>query len=358
MTLSAPLTVNLAVTGKCNLNCKHCLMSETWGGKSDMSTKELLTLIKELEEVKVFNINIFGGEPLMRRDIFQIMEAISKSRIRLSGMNTNATLITREIAKQLKTYGLKRLCVSLDGSTPAVADRMRGKGAFKLAVKGIKNLINEGLGVLISTTVTKYNYRDLTGITLLGKELGVNGVRFNNVFYTGNAICYIKDVSVSAVEMWYAIRTVYKLSNEFNGFITGSYLQLISLIKAAESNPPVGSSLDIPACGAGTSMCTIRPDGWVVPCEIIWDLKAGNVRDEPFVDIWRNSKVMREIRNLFVLSFEDMADCRECIYRSICYRGHRCSPYYLPGGIKAKSLFCLAPGGTKKGLFKQKLKMQ
>jgi len=336
-TLSAPLDVCLAITGKCNLRCKHCCAKETWGEK-DLTTEEMFDLIDQLGRAKVFSIAIFGGEPLMREDLFILIERLRKYPIGLS-MNTNGTLITKDIAKTLiKKYRIKGYVVSLDG-TKEIHEKMRGRGTFNPAVRGMENLIKEGGSVLLSTTVTKLNINNLEEIVKIGKELGVRQVRFNHVFYTGNALCYMREVFVPPKEEKDACYRVYELSKKYGNFITGSYLQQYEKFKQLGKRKPE-KVIKVPPCGAATRKCAIRPDGYVTPCEVIWEVKAGNVKNRKFTDIWRNSKIMKEFRKTLYIDTEKMPECKDCEYQFICFWGHRCSPYYYPGGVENKKLYC------------------
>ena len=338
-TLSAPLSVCFAITNKCNLNCKHCLASSS-RKYSDLSTKKILNIIKQIKDLKIFNVSIFGGEPLMRKDFFTILEALSSLKINLS-LNTNATLITKNIAEKLAKYPIKTYTVSLDGASSKIQDSFRGQGSFVKNLKGIKNLIDKKCNILISTTVTKFNYKDLKNIVLLGKKLGVKKVRFNDVMYIGNAWCFHKKIMMSAKEKVETLKTLEDLKKKFGNFITGSVTQVIDIVKEIKNSPKKKFPLKIKSCGAGTVKCAIRPDGWVTPCEILWDVKAGNLKNKNLYNIWHTSNVMKEFRKTIEVKEEEIPECKDCVYLRLCYMGHRCMPYYLPmKDFKYKALYC------------------
>jgi MoaA/NifB/PqqE/SkfB family radical SAM enzyme len=167
---SAPFNICLGITSKCNLSCRHCINRNLTGSESDLTTKELLTVIDQLGEAKVFKVSIFGGEPLTHPDFFPIVEHLNKYPIKLS-LNTNGTLIDRKTAKWLKEHKIKSTVVSFDGSNSEVMDKTRGKGAFLKNIKGIEALLAEGLSVLLSVTLTKINYKDIKDMVLLGEKL-------------------------------------------------------------------------------------------------------------------------------------------------------------------------------------------
>lgn len=337
-TLSAPLDVCLGITNQCNLNCKHCFALNTRNNE-ELTTEELLQVIKQIEEMKIFNVAIFGGEPLVREDFFIILEALSKLKIRLS-LNTNGTLITPDIAKKLKGYPIRTYTVSLDGSCPEVQDPFRGKGSFEKNIVGIRNLIREGCNVLIATTVTQYNYRDAENIVLLGKSLGAGHVRLNEVVYMGNAACYNRELLMSPQEKLEFIAVMRMLLKKWGSFITGSIPHMVELMDQAAKEPLETFPLRLGGCRAATKMCNIRPDGWVTPCEVLWYLKAGNVREKSLSDIWLHSPVMESFRKIITINELDTPECKGCQYLRLCYKG-RCQPYYNPGKkFTHKEFYC------------------
>ena len=338
-TLSAPLSLCFGITNKCNLNCRHCLAVSSRGSE-DLTTEELLDVIRQIRELKILNVSVFGGEPLMRRDFFTIIEELSRFRIGLS-LNTNATLITGDIAKRLAGYPIKSYTVSLDGSSREVQDPFRGKGSFEKNIKGIKNLIKEGHKVLISTIVTRFNHKDVENIVMLGKEIGAYQVRFNEVVYTGNAACFHDSLLMSVREKFELLERLKGLKERFAGFVTGSMMQIIDIMENIKRNPREKFPLKVSPCGAATKKCAIRPDGWVVPCEILWDVKAGNVKESSLYDIWHNSPVMKAFRDTIEIKEEEIPECKGCEYLRLCYKGHRCQPYYYPGEkFQHKELYC------------------
>ena len=231
------------------------------------------------------------------------------------------------MAKRLKQYPIKTYTVSLDGASPQVQEPFRGADSFRKNIEGIQNLIEEKCNVLISTIVTQFNYRDVENIVLLGKELGVRGVRFNDVMYVGNASCYNKNLIMSPKKKFELLDKIKELRGRFNGFVTGSVMQILDIMEEIKYNPKETFPLKIRNCGAATSKCAIRPDGWVVPCEVLWEVKAGDLRKESLYDIWHNSPVMRAFRESIEIKEEEISECKGCQYLRLCYKGHRCQPY-------------------------------
>jgi radical SAM protein with 4Fe4S-binding SPASM domain len=296
--------------------------------------------------MKIFSIAVFGGEPFVRSDIIEIIGEIAKYPINIS-INTNGTLIDEAMAKELARFRAA-FTVSLDGSNSSIVEKIRGKGVFEKTIKAIELLKKLNKQILISTTVMGLNYRDLPEIARLGKEMGVNGVRFNHLFYINNAECFIDSLAISADQALEAVSTLEQMNEKYGGFISGSFLQVTQMIKEIKEGkkPEVfepSLKLEVKPCGAAKTKCAIKPNGDVVPCELLWNTPAGNIRDKSLREIWKESQVMNQFRETFFLTKKEIGSCMDCEYRFICYTGHRCNPYYYPGGITSKNLFCLKP---------------
>jgi len=304
-----------------------------------LTTPELLKVIDQLGQAKVFNIGIFGGEPLMHGDFFKILKRIQSYPVIVS-LNTNASLIDRPLAKKLQESKIRSFCVSFDGSRPEVMDRMRGAGAFTGCLSGVKYLRGYTANIMLSVTLTRYNIPDIRNMVILARFLGVAGIRFNHVFCGGNAACFSNEIMISPQEELKAINEIYNLHREFPGFISGSYLQLKDKLDQLKDFKPQEDKVIAPACGAATNKCCIRPDGKVTPCEVIWDVEAGDLRKQTFLAIWRHSPILQELRRPREVTLKDKPDCKGCRYQYLCFIGHRCSPYYYPQGLNDKSLYC------------------
>lgn len=311
------------------------------GAEDDLTTEELLEVIDQLGQAKVFNLSIFGGEPLAHPDFFLIIEHLNKYPIKLS-LNTNGTLIDQPRAKWLKAHKIKRAIVSFDGSKPEIMDGVRGTGAFKRNIKGIEALLKEGLSVLLSVTLTKINYQDVREMVLLGRKIEATGIRFNHVFFGGNAACFIDEIYLSPNEEREAIDAVWRANQEFSQFIESSstYLGQKQKLEEMKNYKPVTDKIIIPPCGAAGDKCAIRPDGWVTPCEMLWEVKCGNLKEQRLTDIWQNSFMMNQFRKPLELDLNEIPECKNCQCQYLCFIGHRCSPYYYPQGVKDRSLYC------------------
>jgi radical SAM protein with 4Fe4S-binding SPASM domain len=333
-----PTDICFGITSKCNLSCKHCLNRNVPVTEPDMTLEQLFNVIDQMAEGGTKGLSLFGGEPLCHPDFKRIVEYLNKCKIGAS-LNTNGTLINREMAVWLKEHKIGGAVVSLDGSNASIMDKIRGEGAFDMALKGIEALRAEKMNVLLSVTLNKINYKDIKEMVLLGKKINGNSIRFNHVFFSGNASCFINEIYLSPKEEKEAIDAVWKAKEEFGNFVTGSYLCQKEKLDKVKDYKPATDKVVVYPCGAARNKCAIRPDGWVTPCEIVWEVKCGNVKEKSLKEIWE-SEGMNSFRKPLEIDLNEIPECKNCQYQYLCFIGHRCYPYYYPGGIKDRSLYC------------------
>ncbi|MHC4737157.1 MAG: radical SAM protein, partial [Planctomycetota bacterium] len=144
--------------------CVHCYNdSGTLKADDEVSTEEAKVVLDDLAQFGVPSVLFSGGEPLMRPDLFELIEYARGQEMR-TVISTNGTLITAEKAKQLKLYGVSYVGISLDG-IGEINDKFRGvSGAFDRAVSGIKNCQDAGVRIGLRLTLTKKNVHDLEGL--------------------------------------------------------------------------------------------------------------------------------------------------------------------------------------------------
>lgn len=156
----------IEVTRACNLKCKHCLNNSGNKINNQLTTEEIFCLIKKLAVAGVQEIRFTGGEPLVHKDIYSMIKLATSLGIYTS-IGTNGTLIDEKIAKKLKTVGLKKAVVSLDG-TRTKHDEIRGKGNYDKTVLSIKYLKEQGVKIKVNSVIMKSNMED---VIMLAKKL-------------------------------------------------------------------------------------------------------------------------------------------------------------------------------------------
>ncbi|NMC35785.1 radical SAM protein [Candidatus Beckwithbacteria bacterium] len=177
-----PLSVCLEVTRACNFRCKHC--SEV-GSMNDMSTKNIVKIIDDLADNDIKRISISGGEPLMRKDLSEIIQIISDKKMIIS-LSTNGYLLNEEIIKKLKGR-VANLRISLHGKEKFHDNFVGVNGAYKKVIQNIKLCAKHSVPVGLVCTVMQSNLSELVDVIEIGKEIAVNKITFYSLFNKGRA---------------------------------------------------------------------------------------------------------------------------------------------------------------------------
>ena len=167
--LRAPVNVTWEITLKCNLRCIHCLSEAGAAKANELTTRECRELVDQLAALKVFQINIGGGEPFMREDFLGLL-AYSHKKGLVTCVSTNGILIDNRLAEELSRFKMLYLQVSLDGAEPAVNDRIRGKGTYTKILEAMDCLVRQGVPFSINTVLTRLNYPQLDALRSLAEE--------------------------------------------------------------------------------------------------------------------------------------------------------------------------------------------
>ncbi|MEM1718009.1 MAG: radical SAM protein [Thermosphaera sp.] len=346
----APFLVVWDYTYACNLKCKHCYASAGVPLEDEMNFEEKLRVARSLANAGVTAIAFSGGEPLIKKDIFTLMKELRDMGVFVA-VATNGTLITREMARMLKEAGVGFVQVSLDGSAPEVHDNFRGvTGAYEKALQGIKNCIEEGLFVEVSTTATKINYGEISRIADLCEELGVNWYMVFNFVPTGRGRFIIEnDLTPDEREelltyLWKRMRKGGKVEY----LSTAPQFARVALQQEGDVkkipghfyNPELYGQLEslgefIGGCGAGRMYAALKPNGLLQPC-VFMPLTVGNLREDSFEELWSEHPVFETLRDRDRLK----ENCRSCPYRDYC-GGCRARAYGYFGDITAPDPGCV-----------------
>jgi len=338
--LSAPLFVYWELTYKCNLNCKHCYAKDRKLKTKELTTQECFRIIDELAELKIFEITFSGGEPLIRKDLLDLIRYANKKGIAVL-LTTNGTLINQNTAKRLRLAGLQAAQVSLDGSTAKTHDDFRGcNGSFLKTIKGIKNLVRNKIPVIIATMPTKFNLPEISKILKLAKKLKVQGYRILECKPFGRGKEALKNV-ITLKDYKNLLKLIIKerqkLKNDLFILLSESFAFKTDSRFSKEINNPL---ID---CPAGRSMFSIAPDGIVSPCSYFAfaGLTVGNLKKERIKDIWDNSLFMKKLRQLDFSKKKNNKICLSCKYSNKCGRGCRALAYSITKDLRGMDPRCL-----------------
>ncbi len=352
-----PHVISWNLTKGCNLLCTHCYLptnnTKTTPDKNFPAPDELDTdaAYKIIDDIAEINPNIIliltGGEPLLRRDIFDLSRhASGKGMMVLLG--TNACLIDDDAAKRLKDSGVSGIGISLDSMRPDIHDSIRGlKGSWEKAIEGMKACKRNGLEIQIQTTVFKRNYDEIPDVVAFANEMGAKVFNLFFLVCTGRG----QDITdITSKQYEDALKQIYKLNKQYEGRMLVSAKCAPHYRRIAYEMDPESALVKYYSggCPAGTNYCRITPEGNVTACPYL-DTSCGNLREKSFGEIWRSSSILRELRESNL-----KGRCGDCEFESMC-KGCRARAYAATGDQMAEDSWCeYEPGkyGGKKIMLK------
>jgi AdoMet-dependent heme synthase len=323
------MIISWNITKACNLLCEHCYRDAGGKDPQELTTQEGRQLIDEIAKAGFKVLILSGGEPLLRSDVFELVRQAKLRGIR-PVLGTNGALFTPEIVARLKDAGVARAGISLDSTDPQKHDEFRRHaGAWQATVNGMKMCREQGLDFQAHTTVTRRNYRDITAITDFVAGLGAKAHHIFFLVPTGRGAS-LNSVFIGAAEIREVLEQVLKKQKELNIEIKPVCApQFIPLAKS------MGIEMRFQkGCLAGESYCCILPNGDVHPCPYL-PLKAGNVREAKFSEIWRNSEIFRMMRTAVY-----SGNCGRCGHKKTC-GGCRARAFHSSGDYMAQDPDCL-----------------
>jgi len=311
------------LTLACNLKCLHC--GSTAGGRRDaeLSPAEALALCEDLKRSGARGVALMGGEPLLRKDFFEIAARVRELGMELSVI-TNGTVPGEEVFARLAALAPRAVAVSLDAADPALHDRIRGvPGAFAKSFAFIERCLKAGLPVSVITTVHKLNLKELPalrdllkgrGIAWQVQTAGAEGGRFSRDLLLDREEFYSVGMFVEACRRTYAPEVLPVIGAHDLGYHS-LLLDNVSLYEKWEG------------CQAGLSVAGIRSDGGVMGCLAMNapGFVEGNVREKSFTEIWNAAGGFAYTRSFT----EDQAgpECAGCEHARTC--GGGCSEMSL-----------------------------
>jgi mycofactocin biosynthetic radical S-adenosylmethionine protein MftC len=287
--LDAPICLTWELTYACNLACVHCLSSSGRRDPRELSTRQCMDIIDELERMQVFYVNIGGGEPTVRPDFWELVDYATAHHVGVK-FSTNGVRITPGVAVELAASDYVDVQISLDGATAEVNDAVRGPGSFAMAVRALENLREAGFGdAKISVVVTRHNVGQLDAFKALADRFGAT-LRITRLRPSGRGADVWDELHPTPVQQ---VQLYEWLVEHGERVLTGdSFFHLSGL-----GEPGALAGLNL--CGAGRVVCLIDPVGDVYACPfaIHDNFLAGNIlRDGGFGSVWKNAPLFGELR--------------------------------------------------------------
>jgi radical SAM protein with 4Fe4S-binding SPASM domain len=285
--LLGPLAVHLEVIGACNLTCSHCFAGVLPRNHNPLSVMDMDRLFTELAGLGSFRLGLTGGEPLLRKDLFDILDAATGRGLHPC-LTTNALLIDEHTARELGRRELVWLNISLEGACAETNDAIRGEGVFDHVLEKLA-LLGRHARFTLAFTLTRNNLHEVEACVALARSVGAHTAVFRPLYPVGIAA------------------QSPALMPTFDG-----YVDALTRLERAEADgdlfaidPFSPSARDDlrgvvtpgPSCGAATTVASISVQGDVNPCSFLGAaFEAGNVRVHPFEEIWRAGHAFRRLR--------------------------------------------------------------
>jgi radical SAM protein with 4Fe4S-binding SPASM domain len=320
------LIVAWETTGACNLSCSYCRAAATVSpSPEELTTEEALAFIDEVAPLKPMLI-LSGGEPLLRPDIFLLARHAADKGMRVS-LATNGTLLTPLIAEKISSAGVSRISISLDGASSEKHDAARGQGCFEEALGGIESLRGR-VDFQINFTVTSKNEDDTLAVFDLAERLGAKALHFFFLVPTGRGR---EEDLISAQRQEELLHLIdeerSRRSLEVQVTCAPQYARIARDAEASSSQRRSGG------CLAGTNFVFVSRKGDVYPCGYL-PIRAGNIREKKFIEIWEKSPVFMSLRK------RDLkGKCGSCSFCQAC-GGCRARAYVKTGDYLESDPLC------------------
>ena len=318
--LDAPICLTWELTYACNLQCVHCLSSSGQRDPRELTTAEAKRVLDELRDLQVFYINIGGGEPMVRRDFFELIEYSISQGIGVK-FSTNGAFIDADKARRLAAMEYLDIQISLDGTDALTNDAVRGEGSYAMARTAMDNLRAAGFGPFkISVVVTRHNVDQLDEFKALADSYGAQ-LRITRLRPSGRGADSWHDLHPTNAQQRQIYEWLLANGEPASGLpvLTGdSFFHL----NALGEQPLPGLNM----CGAGRIVCLIDPIGDVYACPFVIhdEFKAGSVRDSGgFATVWKQSELFRELREP-----ESAGACASCGSYDACQGGCMAAKFF------------------------------
>jgi len=315
--LGIPLSVQLDVTYRCNEDCIHCYLDHEDHG--EMTTAEIKSLLDQLADAGVLFLILSGGEIFLRKDLFEIVAYARKLMFSVK-LKTNAVMIRKAKAQRIADLGVESVQISVYSHKADVHDTItKLPGSFRRTIEGARLLKAAGVKVSFANVLMQHNANDYPEVQALAQNLGAH---------------YQVDATITP--MMDGDRSILDLNIDPDKL--EEVFRDASLVGNVEEfcAPPAGpldeaDALDTLPCSAGHTACYVSPYGDVYPC-VQFPLPSGNVRQTKFIDIWKHSPQLLEVRSI---SMGDLQGCSKCTHGSSCSRCPGLA--YMEGNMRGPS---------------------
>jgi radical SAM protein with 4Fe4S-binding SPASM domain len=298
--LGVPLSVHIDVTYRCNERCEHCYLEHD--GENELTTAELRSFLLQFAEAGVFFLTISGGEPLLRRDCFEIIESARELEFNVK-LKTNAVLVREKEARRLREAGVEQVQVSVYSHKQEIHDAItKLPGSLSRTLEGVRLMRAAGLKVTLANVLMRSNARDYAGVQALAAATGAHYTLDPTITPMLNGDSSILGMRLPTEEL-HAVFQDERLVGNVGEF-------------CAPPGPIDEEIREGIPCSAGHTSCYVSPWAEVYPC-VQFPLPCGNLRQQSFSEIWAASAQLMEVRSIRA---KHLPTCSSCSHLGTCTR--------------------------------------
>lgn len=341
----SPKWIAWEITRRCNLRCVHCRSSSEMEAKGhpDFPTSEAFRVIDDIVSYAKPVVVLSGGEPLVRKDVFEIARYGTDKGLRMC-LATNGTLVNDETCENIKASGIRIVSLSLDGSEEGVHDDFRSqKGAFAGTINAARLFKKHGIEFIVNSSFTRRNQEEIPKVYRLAKELGATAWYMFMIVPTGRGEEIMNEL-ISKEDYEDILDWHYQMEKDEDMMLVRPtcaphYYRVVLQQSKKEGETFKKRTLKFSTggskgCIAGQLICLIDVDGNVLPCSY-FPKPAGNVRESSFKEIWEGSALFKDLRDFKKYK----GKCGSCEFVNVC-GGCRARAYSVYGDYLEEEPFC------------------
>jgi radical SAM protein with 4Fe4S-binding SPASM domain len=340
--LGRPSDVIWNITNRCNLLCDHCYMAADGHGRpEELTDDETIALVRQMGERGLPALFLSGGEPMMRRNFWEILELARALDIRVT-VSTNCTLIDRDAARRLKANGIDWIATSLYGPDDFHDEMVRVPGTRRRVIEAIRILREEGVGVAIKTAISQDTWPHVYDLIQEARDLDCGLIYFCDLITSGRSEG--EDDGRIAPAQWreladFIIEDLLRPEKGLEWDI-GAMPSFIPYVaeRLVERGIDVSDGLErlkvVSACPVGKGHMNINSEGGIMPCQFAQDWTIGSVRHMSL------QEAVSALYELDVQEAKGVCSPEACEYSRIC-RGCRAKAWQRTGDPMAEDVTCL-----------------
>jgi len=329
MTVSRPFGLLAELTHRCPLHCPYCSNPvRLVSSDAELTLEEWMRVLAEARELGVLQLHLSGGEPLLRRDLPDIVARAHELGL-YSNLITGALSLTPTRAEHLKMAGLNHIQISIQAASPALSDRLAGIPSYHRKVTAARMVKALGFSLTLNVVLHRHNIDHVAEIVRLAEEVEADRLELANTQYYGWALLNRAALLPSWDQLQRAESVVRAAKTRLEG-----RMQIIYVV------PDYYSRFPKPCMGGwGRQQLTVTPNGDVLPCPAAGQISgffAESVRNRPLSWIWEDSPLFSRFRGVDWLP----EPCRSCSRKTIDFGGCRCQAFQLTGNAAVTDPVC------------------